>query len=367
MATAFEHPYLPIAHQKEVLTGTLGLPMPEHDAHDVPTPDPFACMEASDGDSPASGHATPTYSPMAGRGLYQKLCRGVSEKLRCMQEQQKDEAEERDLGSICPESSEAVPPSGEPRPRVLPLGDLLPPPKSGAFQATPTAAVPPPPGLEAPQAAPARPPAPGVVSIGSLGHPFGCGGACKYQRRKGGCMLGVSCQHCHLCQWNRKGKEEAAQWPQPSHLAALAAPPPSPPPPPLFPRPVTSGLARAHADTAIARALFSAGPADAWQEEPAYVFMTPGTAGAPGGHSQDDSFPGATTFGSCDDPAALAGAPGDSHHAPSLGSIAHPHGCGRACKYARKAGGCKVGFSCDRCHLCRWTRSQERAYAAGLA
>lgn len=38
--------------------------------------------------------------------------------------------------------------------------------------------------------------------------------------------------------------------------------------------------------------------------------------------------------------------------APSKGSIGHPHCCASACKYTKKARGCKDGADCDRCHLC---------------
>lgn len=39
---------------------------------------------------------------------------------------------------------------------------------------------------------------------------------------------------------------------------------------------------------------------------------------------------------------------------PSCGSSGHPHRCALACKYARKARGCKDGEACVRCHLCAW-------------
>lgn len=42
------------------------------------------------------------------------------------------------------------------------------------------------------------------TSIGSVGHPLTCQGACKYLRRKGGCRDGVGCTMCHHCQWTRR-------------------------------------------------------------------------------------------------------------------------------------------------------------------
>jgi len=38
----------------------------------------------------------------------------------------------------------------------------------------------------------------------------------------------------------------------------------------------------------------------------------------------------------------------------SKGSAGHPNSCAPACKYARKARGCKDGADCDRCHLCKY-------------
>jgi len=42
---------------------------------------------------------------------------------------------------------------------------------------------------------------------------------------------------------------------------------------------------------------------------------------------------------------------------PSKGSLGHPFACAEACKYVRKARGCKDGALCDRCHLCVWKQS----------
>jgi hypothetical protein len=46
----------------------------------------------------------------------------------------------------------------------------------------------------------------------------------------------------------------------------------------------------------------------------------------------------------------------------SDGSIGHPLACNGACKYAGRKG-CKFGASCERCHLCFWTRASERKVA----
>jgi hypothetical protein len=48
------------------------------------------------------------------------------------------------------------------------------------------------------------PPAPIASSKGSLGHPHMCAEACKYVKRKTGCLLGSACPQCHLCFWQRR-------------------------------------------------------------------------------------------------------------------------------------------------------------------
>lgn len=40
-------------------------------------------------------------------------------------------------------------------------------------------------------------------SLGSVGHPFRCGPACRYTWRKAGCKNGNGCLCCHLCRWSR--------------------------------------------------------------------------------------------------------------------------------------------------------------------
>jgi hypothetical protein len=43
---------------------------------------------------------------------------------------------------------------------------------------------------------------------------------------------------------------------------------------------------------------------------------------------------------------------------PSVGSVGHPLDCGLPCKYHRYKG-CKLGSSCPRCHLCRYTNKRR--------
>ena len=42
--------------------------------------------------------------------------------------------------------------------------------------------------------------------------------------------------------------------------------------------------------------------------------------------------------------------------AVSIGTLNHPHGCGRPCRHARRKGGCRDGVDCPDCHACLWTR-----------
>jgi len=42
---------------------------------------------------------------------------------------------------------------------------------------------------------------------------------------------------------------------------------------------------------------------------------------------------------------------------PSLGSVGHPYGCAKACKFNKTLAGCKDRSTCKRCHLCRWSKS----------
>eukprot|EP00930_Biecheleria_cincta_P047434 TRINITY_DN3288_c0_g1_i1.p1 TRINITY_DN3288_c0_g1~~TRINITY_DN3288_c0_g1_i1.p1 ORF type:complete len:425 (+),score=85.70 TRINITY_DN3288_c0_g1_i1:42-1316(+) len=46
---------------------------------------------------------------------------------------------------------------------------------------------------------------PWSASVGSMGHPYSCGPACKYAMKAKGCKDGAMCDHCHLCRWMRYG------------------------------------------------------------------------------------------------------------------------------------------------------------------
>jgi len=142
------------------------------------------------------------------------------------------------------------------------------------------------------------------ASVGSLNHPHGCGEACKYLNRKGGCRDGKACPNCHLCQWTRVGnKEQTSLASQTSHVLNLHD---------LLPESTHSRLAEEIAATA--------------------KHMLP-TKPPPG--------------------LTMASTP----FFPSAGSTGHPFSCGAACKYAQKMKGCKDGLNCPQCHLCRWSKN----------
>eukprot|EP00928_Gymnodinium_smaydae_P079292 TRINITY_DN6325_c0_g1_i1.p1 TRINITY_DN6325_c0_g1~~TRINITY_DN6325_c0_g1_i1.p1 ORF type:complete len:506 (+),score=26.54 TRINITY_DN6325_c0_g1_i1:71-1519(+) len=46
----------------------------------------------------------------------------------------------------------------------------------------------------------------GVPSMGSIGHPFTCGPACKYALKDKGCKDGYQCDRCHICVWKKVRK-----------------------------------------------------------------------------------------------------------------------------------------------------------------
>mmetsp|Transcript_72726 Transcript_72726/g.119914 ORF Transcript_72726/g.119914 Transcript_72726/m.119914 type:complete len:224 (+) Transcript_72726:74-745(+) len=50
----------------------------------------------------------------------------------------------------------------------------------------------------------------GPPSLGSIGHPYSCGAACKYSGKARGCKEGRNCDHCHLCPWKRTRMDKVA-------------------------------------------------------------------------------------------------------------------------------------------------------------
>ncbi|CAK0843469.1 unnamed protein product [Prorocentrum cordatum] len=60
----------------------------------------------------------------------------------------------------------------------------------------------------------------GVLSVGSVGHPYTCQDACKYVRKTRGCKDGADCSHCHVCVWNRYEASRTTSMKQRSALLA---------------------------------------------------------------------------------------------------------------------------------------------------
>lgn len=155
-------------------------------------------------------------------------------------------------------------------------------------------------------------------SIGSHGHPYTCGNACKYYKRKSGCRDGADCKDCHFCHWQRTPllKPPAPQAAPMQEVVRQTAAPQAPEPMFDFCSPCKVEI-MPRPPMMAAPGLELEGPLPAEQEE------------AP-----------------------------EHDECPSVGSIGHPFTCASACKYARKQRGCKDGKLCLCCHLCVWRRYQ---------
>lgn len=227
-----------------------------------------------------------------------------------------------------------------------------------------------------------------IVSVGTVGHPLQCGPPCKYVKRKGGCLDGAKCPNCHSCFWKRSKVYEDST--RDEDLPALAnshdaSPVESPPehtyvqsstvqlpletltqqffiiPNPLLAGPMEFtkagglpsggvigntprvGISHAHPQKLKPAELV----ADLQSLEPIKIptpwqFLSTELPAWPMASSDEESAPAEMQ----------AGEP--TCH--SKGSIGHPFTCGNACKYFRKAKGCKDGLDCDHCHLCPWNR-----------
>jgi len=179
-------------------------------------------------------------------------------------------------------------------------------------------------------------PAPAVQSVGTLGHPHTCAGACKYVKRKSGCRNGAQCLDCHLCHWQR---------------TPLPKPPAEFDPSFWLDRELNHGLQV--------------------PQKPAVRDILPQTIAPPQRPQFLQCEPCKVEIGSTGGrPSSVIGRPDflngltddgvtDTQACASVGSIGHPYSCGIACKYARKQKGCKDGNLCVCCHLCIWRRCQQ--------
>jgi len=194
------------------------------------------------------------------------------------------------------------------------------------------------------------PPAPYIsdteaASVGTRGHPFNCGQACKYFRRKGGCRDGAACLNCHECRWRRDVPTK-----QGTNLGLGNATTPG------FDKSSTETLQKliylslcGVCDSEEQDSLPSEIPV---QVEPSHLLTSDFVElppGLPAKISVANDMNDVSTFPS-EPPVDLCS---------SIGSLGHPHSCGLACKYASRPSGCKDGRMCSRCHICRWQRKQE--------
>lgn len=178
-----------------------------------------------------------------------------------------------------------------------------------------------------------------LSSLGSRNHPFGCGAACKYVRRKGGCREGANCPNCHECRWRRG--QDAGQT-----VAGLGAK-------------TSTGYSSEAVD--VLEKLISMqietvvqAPEVDIQQEPVKVSL-----------ADVMSFPSTDAPLNGSEMAQLnpeqALEPCVTQEVTSIGSVGHPFSCALACKYNGKRAGCKDGASCTRCHLCHWSRMAVRS------
>lgn len=163
-------------------------------------------------------------------------------------------------------------------------------------------------------------------SIGTEGHPYTCGGACKYVKRKGGCRDGVDCLKCHRCFWSTN---------MPHELKSTGE---------FTSQDVNSDQL---ADESTGQDVSLGLTADA--VEPALLEKDVHVIDMPVKIHINKTVP---TWG-----ITLQVASTDL---PSSGSLGHPLSCGLPCKYHRKPKGCKDAAACIRCHLCLWAGTGKK-------
>jgi len=191
----------------------------------------------------------------------------------------------------------------------------------------------------------------GLASIGSRNHPFGCAPACKHVRRKGGCREGAKCPNCHECRWRRAQEE---------NLCSAG----------LGPKTTAGYSSEAvgvlekliHMQIETACKVNVADLSSFAEKEPIKVPLTDNSwltanvaklEGSNAAHTEAPEHVKPAVFSQEQLPEDV----------PSLGSIGHPFTCKLACKYNGKRSGCKDGRSCNRCHLCHWSRMAMRSAA----
>lgn len=191
------------------------------------------------------------------------------------------------------------------------------------------------------------------TSVGTMGHPEVCGQACRYVRRKGGCVLGADCPDCHQCIWRRglppksnreqlqpstnEASSSASAWLEAATTAWRLSDTPVPATPkerqPLH---ISAQLQR---EEALRRGV------DARIiQPPGFMLCSPqkeqGTQGLP-----------------CS--ALTLPAPPQQSGGFSVGTVGHPHTCNQACRYVWRKVGCRLGTACPDCHQCAWRRGLD--------
>jgi len=177
-----------------------------------------------------------------------------------------------------------------------------------------------------------------TVSAGSIGHPHCCALACKFVVCKTGCRDGSECPNGHLCLQQRTKvalKPNASVDQLPGEATSHGI------------------LERNSMSEPMKIELLQS-------EDFHYETATSSQSGAhlrPYFHNEHKVLKlrehKCTAQESVSTPDCCA----------SVGSLNHPHSCGLPCKYAGKKKGCKDGYFCTRCHVCKWNRYLHSAKA----
>eukprot|EP00930_Biecheleria_cincta_P036280 TRINITY_DN24898_c0_g1_i1.p1 TRINITY_DN24898_c0_g1~~TRINITY_DN24898_c0_g1_i1.p1 ORF type:complete len:442 (+),score=71.07 TRINITY_DN24898_c0_g1_i1:47-1372(+) len=178
------------------------------------------------------------------------------------------------------------------------------------------------------------------LSVGTMGHPRSCAEACKYARRRGGCMYGGACVNCHVCFWSRTSARTATDSTSRASHGAVAE----------DVKGQEAGSCSGADYMPVARDVQGsvARPTPPVIELNRLIADPPLIPSTNTVVSQaQEEFPGSQA--TMQEVLLLA----------SVGSLGHPYSCGPACKYAMK-GKCKDGRLCSHCHLCRWMRQSVK-------
>jgi len=175
-----------------------------------------------------------------------------------------------------------------------------------------------------------------AASAGSVGHPHFCAQACRYVSRKSGCRNSKQCANCHLCQWQRKTmalQPHATVDQHPGEVTSHGILEKTSPREPMK----IDLLQRANVYLETATKSHSGAHIRPWLHDENHAVLKMQQPWCP--DQESISRPDCC---------------------PSVGSLNHPHSCGPPCKYAWKNKGCKDGYLCTRCHLCKWKEHKHQ-------